>query len=164
MVPKYESYKVSNTIISFAFDDRISVTPLKMQKLIYLAYGHMIAHENTRLTNEYFEAWVYGPVIRPLYNILKQFEGKPIDNYYFPEEKSKPWFMEDNKIKDKKDSGFLRFVYDAYKGFTAGQLVEITHLPGGAWHRTIKDHGVNAQIDDKLIEGEFANKPLKIRL
>ena len=48
---------------------------LKLQKLLYYCQAYHLANFKTELFEEDFEAWVHGPVCRPVYNIIR---GKSI--------------------------------------------------------------------------------------
>ncbi len=48
------------------------LTPLQVLKLVYLAHGWCLGVHTQPLIDESVEAWRAGPVIRPLYNVIKQ--------------------------------------------------------------------------------------------
>lgn len=50
-----------------------SVSPKKLQKLVYYVEAWHLVHLESELIDENFEAWVHGPVIPELYEDLKQF-------------------------------------------------------------------------------------------
>ena len=55
-----------------------SLTPLKLQKLIYYAHGWHLAIRNAPLIDEVIEAWEYGPVVPNVYHEFKKFGNRPI--------------------------------------------------------------------------------------
>jgi uncharacterized phage-associated protein len=46
---------------------------MQAQKLIYLANGWSMALRHSKLIEEPFEAWDFGPVVRKLYDALKRY-------------------------------------------------------------------------------------------
>jgi uncharacterized phage-associated protein len=50
-----------------------SVTPLKLQKLLYYAQAWYLAFRNKPLFKESIEAWVHGPVVPQVYRKYKQY-------------------------------------------------------------------------------------------
>lgn len=115
-------YKV-NDVINF-FLSRASMSPKKLQKMLYYAYSWTLALLNEsaedihfRLFNERFEAWVHGPVIPEVY----------------AEHKTYGW-MDIDKIDSNNDSVFqsdvldiLNQVWDVYGEYTGNELEEISH-------------------------------------
>lgn len=58
------------------FDDknRSTVSPLKLQKLIYYAQAwYSTFNQGKKLFNDEIEAWVHGPVVPTIYHEFKQF-------------------------------------------------------------------------------------------
>lgn len=51
----------------------VSVSPKKLQKLVYYVEAWHLVHFESELIEENFEAWVHGPVVPELYQDLKQF-------------------------------------------------------------------------------------------
>jgi uncharacterized phage-associated protein len=51
--------------------DQMSLTHLKIQKLLYFAQGHHLARFDEPLFDENFQAWRYGPVVVSVYHQLK---------------------------------------------------------------------------------------------
>ena len=57
------------------------ITPLKMQKLVYLSHGWYLAfYDEPLVDDEYAEAWRYGPVFDSLYHEFKHRGRLPITN------------------------------------------------------------------------------------
>lgn len=100
-----------------------SISPKKLQKLVYYAYAWTLTLLNesadnlkNRLFNDaHFEAWVHGPVIHELYNEYSKYGFSDIS-----ESKDKPLFAED--VED-----VLNQVWDVYGKYNADQLESMTH-------------------------------------
>lgn len=69
----YSVTTVANAILELAWRQGESVSPLKLQKLIYLAHGLHLALYGKPLINATVEAWKYGPVVAPLYYELREY-------------------------------------------------------------------------------------------
>lgn len=100
-----------------------SMTPKKLQKIVYYAYAWFITLMNEdeySIDNKLFleepEAWVHGPVFRSLYDKYKDYGFNEI-----PKVESKNF----NFNKDTLD--ILEQVWDVYGKFTANELESLTH-------------------------------------
>src|ERR1700733_10714172 len=74
----YDARTVANYFLDLADRDSIAITPLKLQKLVYLAHGWSLAFRSKPLVRQNIEAWRYGPVIPDLYHAFKRFGGSRI--------------------------------------------------------------------------------------
>lgn len=101
-----------------------TMSPKKLQKIVYYAYGWTLALLNDTIDDLHFrlfanriEAWVHGPVVPDLYHHYKEFGWKDIpklDKY------DGPIFSPD--IED-----ILNQVWDVYGNFSANQLEMLSH-------------------------------------
>lgn len=93
-----------------------SLTPLKLQKLLYLAQGWSFVWDNKAAFADDFEAWQYGPVNEKVYEEFKKYgrseipEGEGISS------------LGDFDVKET-----LAAVWNEYGKRTAYDLVELTH-------------------------------------
>ena len=90
------------------------ITPLKLQKLVYYAEAWFLANFDQPLTNEDYEAWAHGPVVRSLYAKYRKFGWEAL-----PAEKG------ERPPEDVSD--FLAAVYEEYGQFSAKKLEKMTH-------------------------------------
>lgn len=60
-----------------------TITPLKLQKILYYAQGYYLAINDNELFPEEFEAWGHGPVNEKIYNKYKDcgYQSIPAPNY-----------------------------------------------------------------------------------
>ncbi len=73
----------------------------------------------------------------------------PYDNVFFC------WRL----IPDTPSEKMIQKVWDYYKSFSPGEMVDLTHNPGTPWRKTILKYGFsNAAIDDRLIKNHFSEK------
>jgi len=137
---------------------RGGLTPMQVIKLVYLAHAFHLGYGRGPLINEPVEAWKYGPVVRSLYNQVRDYEGLPIAELlrtgdYDWERESRVDFDADHVI------GRVWENYGHYNGY---ELSDMTHLPGSPWWITWNDRGGWSQfssvIEDDLIRECYESK------
>jgi len=150
---------VARYLLALAFDDGDFISNLKMQKLVYYAYAHVLARHHCKLFDEPIQAWANGPVVWELYSQLKRYGRGPIGEDFLEGDV-------DGEI-DRLSEVFppdvletLNGVYEAYIGKSAFELVTLTHneLP---WREAREglapsDTSYNV-ISDEAIMRQFAN-------
>ena len=144
---------VANSFLQRDFRDGVAtISPMKMQKLVYLAHGWNLAINDGPLIDEHFEAWPYGPVEEDLYHIFKQFRNYPITKY------ATSWVGNESKafiVPPANESFYQIFdrVVEKYGHFTALQLSALTHQPGTPWSITRERRW--PEIPNELIRDHF---------
>ena len=145
---------VANCFLYRDFQDGCAtISPMKLQKLVYCLHGWHLAITDRPAIDGHFEAWQYGPVEESLYHIFKEFRNRPINSYAttWDGEEQKAFVVAPKGNKDFYD--IFEFVVDRYMPFTPLQLSAITHKPGTPWSIT-RDSG-GAIIDNELIADHF---------
>jgi len=71
--------RVTNNFIDWGNANGAGMSPLKLQKLMYLVYARYLYSQREPLFEERFEKWPKGPVLRDLYEMLKVFGGSNIE-------------------------------------------------------------------------------------
>jgi uncharacterized phage-associated protein len=151
---KIGAFACTNYIIQYLNEKQIDVTNLKLQKLLYFAYGIHLAHFNKRLFESEIQAWPFGPVIPDVYFEFKDRGRNNIDL------KSKAYLMQQDytfvspTLSEEEKKETLNLACDIYGDKSASALVEISHQQGGAWEKYFKK-GTGAKIEDKAIKTEF---------
>lgn len=100
-----------------------SMSPKKLQKLLYYAYSWTLTLTNesiddlrNKLFEENFEAWVHGPVIPEVYQRFKHYGYADIV------------LDEVHNVKFDEDiENILNQVWDVYGGYSGNELESITH-------------------------------------
>lgn len=126
---------VANSILRRAFKEKIAVSPMKLQKLMFFItclYQHNTGH---RLLTESFQPWRYGPVCGAVYGAFASFGGNPITAYakdaignaYAADERSSP------ELEQALDT-----VWSHLGCLSAVMLSRITVLPGLAWSKAVE--------------------------
>lgn len=116
-----QSYDVFDVVDWFLSKE--SMSPKKLQKLLYYAYAWTLVFHNesadnldNKLFDEDIEAWVHGPVISKVYGEYKKYGYNQITE----PPSTKPIFTEE--IEDT-----LNQVWEAYGDLNGNQLEAITH-------------------------------------
>ncbi len=138
---------IAKYLIGLAQRDGKPITNLRLQKLLYYAWGYYWNNYKKYLFNDNIEAWKYGPVVRKVYDEYKIFDGGDI---IISEDE-----IDDAKLKiGKDDRAFLDGFYNFTKEYSTGTLVEVSHREK-PWNETF--YTGKQQIDFKLLE-EFFNE------
>ncbi len=105
-------------------DEKFRVDNLKLNKLVYIAFGFTISLKKLTLFEEEIQAWKWGPVIPELYHHFKKGGSQNIDK------------VSDKgaSIEDKFILQVLNVVKDIYEGKEGLEMVELTHQAGTPWH------------------------------
>lgn len=114
-------------------DEPISLTPLQLIKLTYLAHGWAFPRLNRLLVDEPVEAWRYGPVFPLLYDVLKLWGRDPVS--YVPKHYKEKYFEEKgvNVRLKKKETRLIRDVFETYKKYSGPELIQLTHENKAPW-------------------------------
>lgn len=126
---------VANYLLDLGEYDRIKITPLKLQKLLYFCYAWYAGNTGEELFPEDIEAWQYGPVIPEVYREFRECGRDPIrirattldlttDNQVRAIEAT----LQDENLKSD-----IKSVWDAYKTKSEGWLVTVSHMPEEPW-------------------------------
>lgn len=140
---------VGNTILKRGQAEGREITPMKLQKLIYIVYKEYYKRTDSALFPERFEVWKYGPVIQSIYDTFKEFGANAIkkmgissDGYvYVVNEDASSIFKE-----------VLDNVWDKYKKYDGIRLSEMTHRQNTAWYKAAIAH--KPFLSDEDIKGE----------
>lgn len=142
---------VANYFLDRADAESVSITPLKLVKLVYIAYGWFLALTGEKLFREQTEAWKHGPVVPSIYHEFKKFGDQPIT-----QRATKFDFETFEGTAPRVDSNdeitllILDKVWAAYKRFPAWSLRNKTHEPDTPWYKVYRpgEHGITLADDD----------------
>lgn len=155
----YTPQQVANYFLDRAEEDSMSMTQLKLIKLVYIAYGWYLALTGEKLFAEPIEAWKHGPVIPSLYHEFKHFKSSPIvgrseDVDLDDWEVIIPRIPDDDRTADM----ILSKVWAAYRRFRAWDLRNKTHEDGGPWHKVYQDDVNGIALRDEDIKEHYAKR------
>lgn len=116
MAARYTALDVAKWILaSIDRDAGDSITPLKLQKLVYYAQAWSLALRDAPLFDEEMRAWAHGPVAE---SVFQQYRGYGWDAIPAPE---------DVPELAAEDQEHISEVLDVYGDFSAKQLERMTH-------------------------------------
>lgn len=130
----YDVRDVANFTLDFAEQRDIPITNLALQKLLYFVHGWYFAFYEKPLIKNKFEAWKYGPVQRVIYDQFKQFRDTAIRGeraMYIDPLTGDPVYREPSI--EPEHAEMIRGVLEQYAAYTAGQLVDESHVEDGPW-------------------------------
>ena len=133
----YTPQHIANFFLYRAEQEGIKdITPMKLIKLVYIAYAWYLALYNKPLFDECIEPWQHGPVVPSIYHEFKKFRANPITefaNNFDLENQTTQYPIIDNK--DEESLSVLKSVWDCYKNHSGAQLRNITHVEDSAWSK-----------------------------
>ena len=148
------------------------ITPLKLQKLVYLAHGwHYAFKDDPLVDDEFAEAWEYGPVFPSLYHEFKHRGNRPIMDfateidYESVVDPDADIIVKTPQISDDDTftQGLLDRIWEKYGPYTGVHLSDLTHRQGSPWQIT-RSRMENASIKNVNIENEEIKKYYKNRV
>lgn len=143
---------VANKILEVAKGtDDPYVTPMQLIKLTYLCHGWMLGLVGRPLLNESVQAWRYGPVVKSLYDAVKNYKDQPVTS---PISVNIFGHVPKNDL-DATDNDIIEQVYNIYGHWDGIALSALTHKQGTPWEITWMQHGQNAVISNDLIENHY---------
>lgn len=126
---------IANSILRRAFKEKIAVSPMKLQKLMFFITCLYQRNTSHRLLTESFQPWRYGPVCGAVYGEFKSFGGNPITEYAKDA-------MGNAYAADERSSFELKQAIDtvwSHLGcLPAVTLSRITVLPRSAWNKAVE--------------------------
>ena len=136
----YNPKAVANWFLDRAEFDGETLSPMKLQKLVYLAHGWRLGLRGEPLLNEEVQAWDYGPVVSSLYHEFKDFGASPITRRAISMEMGPggEWRAVTPGVPptDKDEIALLERIWEVYRGYSGSQLSTMTHKAGSPWSIT----------------------------
>jgi uncharacterized phage-associated protein len=145
----YSPSTIANFFIK-KYCDTNDLTPMKLIKLTYIAYGWYMAitDGNKKLVSEKPQAWDLGPVMPSLYRNLKKYGASKV---------TEPIDETNSDVITDEDASFLEKIWSVYGGKDAIYLSAITHTKDTPWSE-IYPKGYNLEIPDSLILQHYQSK------
>jgi uncharacterized phage-associated protein len=145
----YSPSTIANFFIK-KYSDTNDLTPMKLIKLTYIAYGWYMAitDGNKKLVSEQPQAWDLGPVMPSLYHNLKKYGASKVNE---------PIDETNSDIIRDEDVSFLEKIWSIYGQKDAIYLSAITHTKDTPWSE-IYPKGYNLEIPDTLILQHYKSK------
>ena len=163
--------EVANEFIGLGLNepDVPPVDQLKLQKLLFYAYGWFLAHTDQSLFEEDFEAWEHGPVVRDIYQMTARYKRAKITQrlttFGYDSLNDKADFMTPLGVNENLKH-FVKSIWNVHKHLTGIQLCNSTHAPGEAWTIIYEKYGEDLRskphIPIDLIQNVFKKKLAKM--
>lgn len=103
------------------------ISPLKLQKILYLTYLDYTKNTKAPLFQEAFEVWKQGPIVENVFNYFRQYGSTVITENFIEKE---------NLSKNVRQS--IEAVLKKYGRISAWNLVHETHKEGGLWYQKME--------------------------
>lgn len=143
----HPSPQVANRFLELADARGVSLTPMQLMKLVYLAHGWMLGLHGRPLINDQVQAWKYGPVIPTLYKQIREFRSDGVRGRL-----AVPSVL---PFDDDEDD-IIRQTFDTYGNKTAAYLSALTHRSGSPWAQVWDPDGWAVEIPDTIIQDYYA--------
>lgn len=137
---------------------RRTISPLKLQKLIYYAQAwHVTLNDGKKMFDENIEAWVHGPVVPSVYRKYKHYGY----NFISEEIKQLPPKLNEKEYKNIKKT--LELVWELYNELDAKTLEKMTHseAPWQQARKGIPNHEASNRIISTQSMRDYYKKYLK---
>ena len=138
---KASARDVAKYIIQLSQDIGEPVTNMKLQKLLYYSYAWYLVEKNKekKLFEEPIVAWKYGPVIKDIYMMYKEYEADVIK------------VAKDGEVDnlDEEARNIIEDVFKVYGAKNGIELANLTHLEQ-PWIQSYEEGKENV-ITDELI-------------
>lgn len=153
----HDAAKIANKFLELAEESGMTLTPMHVLKLVYIAHGWSLALRGLPLIENDIEAWQYGPVIPDLYHKIKVYGSGPIKEMLR---------TRDASDLETEEQSLIAAVFKAYKEFSAFKLSALTHAQGTPWFEVWnveKGHfDKNLKIRNDKIKSHFSSlKPTR---
>jgi uncharacterized phage-associated protein len=148
---------IANFFIEKSMKEGCLLTNMQAVKLTYIAHGWYLGLAGQPLLNEVPQAWMYGPVVRSVYEEFKSYGRNQITQLAW---QNLPSGQTSNyPLSDQSLVPFLEQIWKQYGEFTGPQLSELTHKPGTpwdeVWHRRGGKDNLEVPIPNPLIEQHY---------
>lgn len=152
-----DSTVISNNILNRAFNEGVSISPMKLQKIMYYVASEFAKATGRPLFSEKFEAWQYGPVLPSIYREFRPFSGRPITNYATQDALGNAYLIDESTDVHLKEA--LDRVWNRTRNLGAVELSRLTHAEDSAWYKAWQ-RGPNSSLnnDDILNDGTYQQK------
>lgn len=160
MKEKYSASAIANYFIKKGTEENVpGMTQMKIQKLVYMAYGFSLSLFNLDIIGgEDVKAWEHGPVIPSLYHSLKSYGRNVVSN---PIEETYDEFdgggatTPEVDPNDEDTLSVLDAVWRLYRHKSAAELRNLTHEQNTPWSMNYREHERNVVIPRSHIKAFY---------
>lgn len=146
----YSSTMIANNILSRSFSDKVYITPMKLQRVLYFTAAEYQKAKHEPLLEELFSTWTYGPVAYSVYNEFRSFGKYPVKCYARDAQGNTLMIDEESDIELRIA---LDRVWDKTKMKSATYLSTIHHAQDSAWDKAFQQFRSTLEFAD--IENDY---------
>lgn len=141
---------IANNFLEKAFRENVPITPMKLQKLVYILYKQYLKLTGKSLFSERFEVWQTGPVLPNIYSKFKNYKDNPIKSYSLDSDGG----ITKVKVIPMSDFDYvLTDVWNNYKKYNGLELTSFTIQDDTAWKKAVEQQ--TYILEDNDIYNEF---------
>lgn len=134
-----------NNVLLRGFHDKIGISPMKLQKLLYYICCNYVKETGQSPISEEFEVWQYGPVLPSVYGEFKSFGAKPITEYA---QDAKGHSYKVSETENPVLSRIIDIIWAKYKHYSGIELSTMTHKPESGWYRAYMANRETITVED----------------
>ena len=155
----YDARQVANCILDLGDKNRVPITHLALQKIVYFCHGTAYVRFGKPLLLNKIEAWKNGPVIRELYFSFNSFGDRAISGRaemvnFRTRQLEKIAYNFSADVLDH-----LQETFQIYGPIDPWRLVAMTHKEGSPWRQVVdrarKTANAGMRIEEPLIRDFF---------
>lgn len=140
---------LSNNILKYAFEHDITITPMKLQRLMYLIYAAFLQETGILLFQEPFQCWKYGAVLQSVYDKFSCFKAKNIETYATDAN----GFAHLVNLTNNWDlNRVFNTIMARFSHMSATDLCNLTRAPETAWSKAFRNSQETLDIQDILAD------------
>lgn len=136
MIETLDALDIAKYVVCKCDNDGVPITNLQLQKILYFIQKEFLITEGHPAFYDLIEAWQFGPVVPSVYYFFCGFGAMPIFSFAATGGKS---------ISDHYRAIIDSIVNDKRK-MNPWELVNSTHVSGGAWSQIYKNGEGNHQV------------------
>ena len=144
----YSALAVANAFLELARKEKATITPLKMQKLLYFAQGWSLKLRDRALFEDAVVAWRHGPVIPIVY---QAFRSRGSGSITEPITHTPYWQEPVRNDIDGESLELIKQVWDAYKHLSAIEISTLSHENGHPWEAIKQEYGDDLEEKNPII-------------
>ena len=143
--------KIANYFLKMTAVKKAGVSPLKLQKLVYVAHAwHLALTDGIPLVeDEWVEAWKYGPVFPSIYHEFKKFGNRKITAFGTDIVRNGDDFEVVEPMLETSETPVFKLldrIWEVYGKYSGIELSNMTHASGSPWDIARQDGGAKRNL------------------
>lgn len=143
---------VCNNVLRRAFEERIPVSPMKLQKLLYFIGCEYVKATGSDLFSEDFGVWKYGPVLPTVYDEFKSFKSGSITKYATDAD-GVAYAIDEGRAPNLRAA--IDRVWSSFKTLDGVALSRITHKDNSGWSTAFCQKRSKISTEDMRLDNTY---------